>query len=155
MVRSAWAMPMTLVQKFEANEAVAAEACLGVKCESQTKSGYLGKPQGSTNHPESIDGNPWGRDEYLGASPAEGKNHEGTCKRPIDNGIIIDENGAVSYNGADGGGRFVTAIDSVTNSATAVVDAGDRVYWCTDSSLYKWNHWGTVIPLDLANPNRS
>lgn len=152
MVRATWVKPMTLVQKFEANEAVAASGCLVVKCESKTRPGFPGGVSGSPGNP---DGNIWKRKEYLGWSTVETNGHDGRCRNAIENGIIIDENGAVSYNGADGDGRFVTAIDSVTNSATAVVDADDRIYWCTDSGAYKWNHWGKVIPLDPGNPNRS
>lgn len=144
MVRATWVKPMTLVQKFEANEAVAAEACLQISCDMQTY-GILVTPylSGTDTHPL-VDGeNPWNRSENLYVT-ATIKNHSGSCQ---DGANIIFENGDVFYTASDG--KIVAKIDENKDG----IGVGDRVYWCTDEDkviwgvkygTFRWNHWGTV-----------
>ena len=154
MVRAAWVKPMTLVQKFEANEAVAAGQCFQVVCESDRYGKFLGyQTLGDTNHPADLDGtNPWRRDDDLTTSIGTRKHDGNVCRLPNYN--LVFENGTVS---AINGWWIAKTVDVNTNG---VIDAGDRVYWCNDEKYtavesYKFNHWGTVTAVEPTHPNRS
>ncbi len=142
MVRSAWVKPMTLVQKFEANESIA--ACYEIVCESDREGKVdWGKDTtvGKTNHPADIDGsNPWNIDDDL-CSGWITKKHSG-CKTASNNNLIF-ANGDVTYGGSDG-----WVAHTVDVNENGVIDADDRVYWCTEETsaayFWRWNHWGTV-----------
>lgn len=142
MVRATWVKPMTLVQKFEANEAVT--SCLQLVCKSETYGNNAWSVNGKTNHPATIDGeDPWGRPEYLGTYSvfhAEKYHTKDICHVAGNDGIIL-ENGTIEFTGD----RWLAKHVDVNENGK--VDAPDRVYWCENSgatSLYKWNHWGTV-----------
>lgn len=139
MVRATWVKPMTMVQKFEANEAVT--SCLQLVCKSSRYVG-TGGLKGDTNHPASLDGpDPWGRSEYLGASGWEHNDHRSDICHVAGNDRIILENGTIEFTGD----RWLAKHVDVNENGK--VDAPDRVYWCENSGLgglYKWNHWGTV-----------
>lgn len=147
MFRSAWVKPMTLVQKFEANEAVT--ACLQVTCKSDTYGEYSWFPagfeiKGLTNHPAESDGqNPWGRDEWLGSiATNEWAHSNNRCKDPNNSGVIISDDGHISFSD---GCWLALHVDSDGDN---LADVGERIYWCADQKsgiyTYKLNHWGTV-----------
>lgn len=155
MVRSAWVKPMTLVQKFEANEAVAAEGCYQVVCESKRYGDYwLYQTKGPTGHPAEIDGSdPWGRSDDLAGTSGTRKHDGNVCRQPNFN-LVYGDNGKfqgindwwVTYQSDDDG-------DGIT-------EVGDRVYWCNDefyslAESFRFNHWGTVTAVDPTHPNRS
>lgn len=145
MVRATWVKPMTLVQKFEANEAVA--ACMQITCESDTYLGYQFPKyvvMGYTYHPAELDGeNPWGRDEWLGVSGADDWRHSNhSCKDPNNSGVTISNDGQISL-ASDCELALHVDIDN-----DGLADIGERIYWREDEKsglyTYKFNHWGTV-----------
>lgn len=148
MGRKTWVKPMTMVQKFEANEAIT--ACLQVVCQMETEGsawagdGFL---TGTDTHPEVDGSDPWGRDEWLGSVLWNLRKHDGyRCKDPNNSGVFISNNGEISF--ADGCWRIL----HVDSDGDNLADIGERIYWCEDKTekvaginyTYKYNHWGTV-----------
>lgn len=149
MGRTTWVKPMTLVQKFEANEAVT--ACMQVVCQSDTRGEYIWFPagfeiQGEDHHPAEDGPNPWGRGEWLGNTAVNKKGHPGhNCKNPNNgSGVIISNDGQISF--ADGRNLAL----HVDKDLDGLADIGDRIYWTSDEKIslvnYDFNHWGTVEP---------
>lgn len=148
MVREAWVKPMTLVQKFEANEAVT--ACLQVACKSGTYGEYQWyggiEVKGKTYHPAELDGqNPWGRGEALGTTAFTMTSHdERGCHDASNSGVVIDSNGVISFTG---NARLCSHKDS---DGDGLADVGERIYWYEDykdlSIDINFNHWGTIEP---------
>lgn len=145
MVRSAWVKPMTLVQKFEANEAVA--SCLQVKCASQ-RYGERFETRGATGHPAEKDGdNPWHRDEKLTVSAILNvRKHEGNvCREPNYNLVYGSDGTFTGINGWE-------VVYQSDDNHDGITEVGDRVYWCNDETYdvglwkeyFNYNHWGTV-----------
>lgn len=143
MVRAAWVKPMTLVQKFEANEAVT--ACLQVVCESK-RYGYGFENRGETYHPADKDGeNPWNRSEKLWTSGPRKGHDDNVCNQPNFN-LVYGENG--KFQGINGW----WVVKQSDDDHDGITEVGDRVYWCNDETYdaglwneyLNYNHWGTV-----------
>lgn len=145
MVRATWVKPMTLVQKFEANEAVT--ACLEVVCESGRYGKYTAVPVkretlGPTNHPAEKDGaNPWNRDDVLCVLAGTREHNGNVCRQPNHN-LVFENDGTV--HGINGWWVEYSSDDD----HDGIIEVGDRVYWCNDEGYwgqnFKYNHWGTV-----------
>lgn len=152
MGRKTWVKPMTLVQKFEANEAVAAEQCFQVVCQSQTTCYNY---SATMNPDEGF--NPWHQKEAFHLDPVNGK-HDG-CKKESDNVFYFDGEHLSFYgnSGQVGNGEIDTIIDA--NNSGILGDAGDRVYWHTTEKIgaftFVWNHWGKIDALVPGHPLRS
>lgn len=148
MVRAAWVKPMTLVQKFEANEAVAATSCFKILCESYTDYSNMVDNANPNDYPK------WETPQSHGGWVGFGHNK---CHDYGDTILEYGEN-YVNFISEIGGnnGHVDSWIDVNDNK---VVDAGDRVYWYTDQKwalqYYKWNHWGTIASVDPSHPNHS
>lgn len=161
MGRKTWVKPMTLVQKFEANEPVAAANCYSVACSNDTycDDHWLWINKTETNSPY---GNLWVKKEGtvdggLGASLPLGFNHKGTCSHAENNTFRIDGMSVEFINEIQDGdilsGGFDNKVD-VNNDG--VIGPGDVIYWHTTvSPAIRYNHWGYVEPLDLSRPNHS
>lgn len=163
MGRTTWVKPMTLVQKFEANEPVAATGlCFEIECESDTRGGAFGSIKGETNHPEE-DGWPWKNSEYfaglIGSSIDKKATHDG-CHTASNNIFHFDGTTLtfVGDSGEIGNGMIDDIIDA--NNSGIKGDAGDRVYWHTTEPYVAgqtmlWNHWGYLRPISTDHPLRS
>lgn len=142
MVRATWVKPMTFVQKFEANEAVA--SCLQVKCASK-RYGENFSTKGETGHPAEKDGdNPWHRDESLTVSWLWAvRKHEGNVCREPNYNLVYGSDG--TFTGINGWWvEYQSDYDG-----DGITEVGDRVYWCSDEKYsaaesWRYNHWGTV-----------
>lgn len=166
MGRKTWVKPMTLVQKFEANEAVAAQSCLLVACISKAEStdgGFGITPNGA---PES----PWTHGEgyfFATGRPAVIKynniNHKGACADKKNNIFRIDGDQVEFLDELSGGvdmGGFVKVTD---DNGDGVISAGDTFYWWTRkyevivgaSNYRQFNHWGKAESADPSKPNQS
>ena len=138
MVRSAWVKPMTLVQKFEANEAIA--ACLQIKCNSDTYCSGAGWIHGDDNSPPD-DSPKWETGEDYGSNVWY--NAHSDCKTYTNNPFSFDTGVAVFT----GNGGIDSIIDASSDGIRGNED--DRVYWHTFHSgafgkTLRLNHWGTV-----------
>lgn len=129
MVRATWVKPMTLVQKFEANEAVAAETCWYVECEGN----YTGQ---------------------LLAHGACGKKGNYTFKDTDGNGIndtmYFEWGGKFEcpiYTDAEHNNRL--------DIETYDPQAGQTLWWTHKILTTTYKHRGTVQLVDASNPNFS
>lgn len=157
MERKTWVKPMTLVQKFEANEAVAADQCFEISCGSNTRGGAFGTIKGSPDNPIE-DGWPWkNRENFIGLVDDKAS-HKG-CKDPSDNIFNFDGTTLTFYgnSGQVGNGEIDDIIDA--NKDGIEGNAGDRVYWHTTEDYLGqtmlWNHWGTLVAISDGHPLRS
>lgn len=140
MVRATWVKPMTLVQKFEANEAVT--ACLQIVCQSDTY--CSGQIHHGEDHSPADDSPKWETGEDYKSSAMY--NAHSACKTPSNNSFSFDTGVAV-FTG-DGG------IDSIIDASNDGIygNEDDRVYWHSTvpnrvmfwDVYVKLNHWGTV-----------
>lgn len=148
MVREAWVKPMTLVQKFEANEAIAAEPCWDVICKSN---GYHKWPDGTVktnnaNHPEK-----WGSyEEFLGTPGTTNDSGHYNCDDAGHNQFSFDINsGTVTFLGENGGSSD-GVVTGVYDNGDGVLGLGDEVYWVTQGynglavRVLTWTHWGVI-----------
>lgn len=162
MVRAAWVKPMTLVQKFEANETVAANTqCFLIGCESNASSSQgPGSPEFGWNKEEGsytsydIFGEVyWGKPDGFA---------HGTCHTASNNVFSID-GGNIKFIEETNGANNIVGLDSWTDvDNNNVVSVGDVVYWYTSDigrsvvrAGWRWNHWGHVEAVDPVHPNRS
>lgn len=161
MGRKTWVMPMTLVQKFEANEAVAADQCFEIGCQSTTYGSSIAwdSVRGTDNHPLEDGAYPWTQKEYYGGiSRYDKANHDG-CHDPSDNIFNFDGENLtfVGNSGQVGNGKLDIIIDASGDGILG--NAGDRVYWHTTerymSTNMVWNHWGTLVAISDGHPLRS
>ena len=166
MGRKTWVKPMTLVQKFEANEPVAAIGqCYQIKCKSTAKADRLGKikPRGGSA-PEFH----WSHEEgYYDSALVEGGLspdfvHD-NCTNPSKNVFNVDLTNpaapVINYIVESGGiakdGAFEHWLD-YNNSG--VFDSGDIIYWTNTTGGRlgtRWNHWGEVASVDSSRPLHS
>lgn len=149
-----WVKPMTLVQKFEANEAVAAQQCYGINCNIDVANAI---------EKERFKGN--GVSWRIAEHSADG------CGA-YDSHLIIDTDG----NGvpdlmreSSGKGEFDCTIytdDSYTTSidiSQVSLEPGTTIYWTTEDWLVGnlighntvWHHQGTIYSTVEGHPNRS
>lgn len=143
MSKKLWIQPMTLVQKFEANETVASQ-CFQIKCESYTTYYDMVDESNPEDYPKWESGQNHGGAIWF----AHNKCHE------FGDTVLEYGDDYVSFVSEKGGnpGHVDSWIDVNKNNK---VDVGDRVYWYTKQALYKWNHWGTIASVDPIHPNRS
>ena len=136
-----WVKPRTEVQKFEANEYVA--ACWGVGCNVDWANDYE-KSEGDYQN---------------------GVTHDTAHCGNAANQVIYDYNDdgiadAMIEEGTDGLGNLPCTIykDSNYNQQIAVssVKPGDTIYWTTRATDGRtWNHYGEVFGTVPGHPNRS
>lgn len=138
-----WVKPRTEVQKFEANEYVA--ACFKLACSA-----------GSEINPH---GPHWDSPEEGNVSHSP-KGTPKTCGDPSANRVITTDGGffeSVAENNGEqgwieGGLDYVLQMDG-----NSTIDPDDVIYWHTYSNdrSRKWNHWGYVEQQDPSHPNHS
>lgn len=162
MERKTWVKPMTLVQKFEANETVA--LCWGVGCDTE-----LANASNSydSTHPQWHPNDPahWynGGKGYL---PRHGTcgNSSNQYFKDTNGDSIVDTLFERSANGAElqctiySDGNYTTPIDA------SGVQPGDTIYWTSTGSTglqwlapetATWHHVGTTFDTVPGHPNRS
>lgn len=131
MVRSAWVKPMTLVQKFEANEAVAAETCWYVECEGNYTGELLAhgacKKKGNYTFKDT-DGNGMNDTMYLHVTAIS------VYECPI-------------YTDAEHNNRL--------DIETYDPQPGQTLWWTHKVWPSTYKHKGTVQLVDASNPNFS
>lgn len=146
MMKKNWEMPVTVVQKFEPNEYVAAWYQLvcyrGSYGNSYPDSCWNGPEKGDVSH------------STIG-TPA-------TCGDASANRVITSEGGVFQsvgeYNGEQGwlNGKMTDWEDL---DGDKVISVGDLIFWYTESGSgrdrRKWNHWGYVQQQDTNHPNHS
>lgn len=136
-----WETPRIAVEKFEANEYVA--ACWGVKCDVDWANDYE-----------------WWEGDYR-----NGVTHDNAHCGSASNQVIFDDNNdgtadRMIETGTDGLGDLECAIywDGNYQSIRPVstVEVGDVIYWTTQAGDGRtWNHKGTVMASTPGHPNRS
>lgn len=149
MERKTWAKPMTLVQKFEANETVAATQCYRVACDvsdSATWENALGTYDFGWEY---YDYKVW---------------HDNKGCQNINNQYIQVTNGTVQMieNSAEVRSCvFYTDDKYATQTANPILAAGEYVYWTTSKQIegrFLWSKDKTAIwhhkgEIQLAAPN--
>lgn len=155
MERKTWVMPMTLVQKFDANEVVA--LCWGVGCDTEL-----------ANDKSSYD---WTHPQYHPHAPLSPyRPRHGTCGNSS-NQYFKDTNGdgAVDalYERAADGTELLCEIysdASYTNTLSVEnVQPNSTIYWTSSASaggwpnpdVATWHHVGTTFDTVPGHPNRS
>lgn len=161
MERKTWVMPMTLVQKFEANETVAATSCVQVAC----KSTAVGSLSGITDHgaPES----PWPYGEgnftvWGGFLSYAQINHKGDCSHKEKN-IFRITGDQIEYLGELDGVVDMGGFVKRTDNGDGKIGPGDTFYWWSRdydlivgaSSYKQYNHWGVAESADPSRPYQS
>lgn len=136
-----WETPRIAVEKFEANEYVA--ACWGVACDVNWANDYEGK-QGDIS---------------------KGVTHDDVHCGNASNQVIYDYDGdkiadAMIEVGTDGLGELNCTIywdeNYLGRRDISSVQVGDEIYWTTQASDGRtWNHKGRVMASTPGHPNRS
>lgn len=142
-----WETPRIAVEKFEANEYVA--ACWSVGC--IVGDGDYGRYGRGDRWRQ------WNGDEPYGG---DCHNHTGSCSHAVNNQFNVDADGRVSFyaeNSSDQGslnGGYTSYIDRDNNGQ---ISDGDLIFWYTLSGNgdRRWNHYGEVEGAPAAHPNRS
>ena len=137
-----WVKPRTEVQKFEANEYVA--ACWGVGCDVSWSNDY---------------------EKQHGGDYWKGVTHDKAHCGNSSNQVIFDDNNngtadRMIETGTDGLGDLNCIIytDHSYNTIRDVstVKIGETIYWTTTAADGRtWNHKGTVFATAEGHPNRS
>lgn len=158
MKRKTWVMPMTLVQKFEANETVAAAQCYSIACKNNTYMNVAWDKNEVSNAPE----NGWNGNEGRLQSPwglKEGFNHNGACRDARNNVFRVDGDNIEFLLEHSSQGDISGGFDSWVDTGNDGFGAGDRVYWHTTGEQalvpMRWNHWGEVVNVDPSRPLHS
>lgn len=163
MGRKTWVKPMTLVQKFEANEAVAATQCYEIACESDVNYWNQGLSDPiKINAPRfgwcSNEGFSNGDNAGKGRNLPMDFNHDNECKIASKN-IFRVEGNEIEFLGEYSAGGFISgAVCGKDLGADGVLGAGDIIYWHTDGGAFnsiRWNHWGRLQPISNDHPLRS
>lgn len=141
MMKKNWEMPVTVVQKFEPNEYVA--ACWGVKCDVVWSNQY----------------------EMNLGSYSHGIDHKSDHCGNSSNQVIYDYNDdkvadAMKEVGTDGLGDLDCVIytneDYTVRREISNVKVGDTIFWTTSALDGRtWHHKGTVFATAEGHPNRS
>ena len=146
MQRKTWVMPMTLVQKFEANETVAADTqCWNVKCERAYVKGH-------------IFGVGWYDPPGIEAPQFHDQKVCGTLTnqvlRDTDNDGFVDQ--MVEYgNGTKICTLYTDESYSVQMSPSDVnPESGNYIYW-VNHDVMDFYHKGIPQTADASHPNRS
>lgn len=160
MAKKTWVKPMTLVQKFEANETIAAQ-CYEVACGSDAAYGNQKLWENiKINAPF---GHQWVRNEGYSNGNNGGTgidlppsfNHNGDCKTASKNIFRIDGNNIVFLEEQTGDGSLSGGVDWYDLGSDGILNTNDVVYWHTDKGSVRWNHWGYLTPITNNHPNRS
>ena len=140
MLKKNWEMPVTVVQKFEPNEYVA--ACWGVACDVSWANWY-----------EQYNG------YWDGGNVSHASDHCGNSSNQVI--FDYDDNGvgdAMIETRTDGLGNLECTIykDAFeTEIQPDDVKIGQLIYWTTSSGNRTWHHRGTVTATAEGHPNRS
>ena len=136
-----WETPRIAVEKFEANEYVA--ACWGVKCDVDWANRY----------------------EWSQGDDGRGVTHDNAHCGSASNQVIFDGNNdgtadRMMETGTDGRGdlKCILYTDGRYNELRDIstVQVGNEIYWTTQASDGRtWNHKGTVMASTPGHPNRS
>lgn len=160
MAKKTWVKPMTLVQKFEANETVA--SCLQVSCQHNSYYDNWFTHDWHESECNAPLGNKWLNSEgdintgYWG-NPFQHKN----CKEHPESNIFIINGNDIKFSVEHSSqGTLSGGLDFYNDTnGNGSVDAGDIVYWHTEGHQgaipYRWNHWGYLSSVDSSHPNRS
>lgn len=135
-MKKKWVAPRVEVQKFEANEYVA--ACWGVACDTQAaeewEMSYFHIP----------------------------KNHDSGVCGSFDNQVVYDDNNdnvadrMVELHGYERQATLYTDNTYRTEKDIRDIKPGDKIYWITkDLGFVKYHHVGTVQATVPGHPNRS
>ncbi len=121
---------MTAAQGFETNEYVS--VCYSVACTNTSTYDIYGA-SGKWSSGEI-------KDAYF-------EHSEKGCKNSSNNIIRIGANNVVSI--VEDGTNITTGYDNFDdNNGNGIIDAGDTIYWHTESTAgrkRKWNHLGTLV----------
>ena len=138
-----WEKPVTVVEKFEANEYVA--ACFKLAC-------------GRGSDPSFPHGQHWKTGESGNVSHST-IGTPNTCGDADANRVITDDGGVFQSVGELNGeqGWLNGGLDYILQrDGDNTVDPGDVIFWHTNASDgRKWNHWGVVQREDPNHPNHS
>lgn len=136
-----WETPRIAVEKFEANEYVA--ACWGVKCDVVWANDY----------------------ELREGDYSNGVTHDNAHCGSASNQVIFDDNNdgtadRMIETGTDGLGNLNCTIywnaEYRQQRPVSSVEVDDIIYWTTQASDGRtWNHKGTVMASTPGHPNRS
>lgn len=163
MGRTTWVKPMTLVQKFEANEPVAAAECYEIACESTVKYDFGAAITNKDIPYNGPNGMMWGAHEgyiegnigKVSSLPPSFEHNKNGCKTASHNVFRIEGNEItflLEYNGD----REITGdVDWRDLGSDGVLGTGDVVYWYTEKGAVRWNHWGRLQPISNDHPLRS
>lgn len=155
MESKTWVMPMTLVQKFEANETVAAQQCYGIRCNIDVAN--------------ALEKERWPYNPNRVTGPAV---HGSTGCGAYNSHIIIDtdENGTPDLmKESSGKGDFNCTIytdDTYLKSMSiseVSLQPNTTIYWTTEAWKFGnpvnvntvWHHQGTIYSTVEGHPNRS
>ena len=147
-MKKQWTSPRILVQKFEANEYVA--ACYMLACH-----------RGPND--DCSEGDFWNGREYGPSVSHSPLGTPGTCGDASANRVITDDGGLASSVGEfnKDEGWLSGGIDYIVQKdGNGTLDPGDVVFWHTEQKLgiipfKRWNHWGYVQQQDPSHPNHS
>ena len=147
MLKKNWEMPVTVVQKFEPNEYVA--ACYTLAC-------LVGNGESAPY------GAQWNQDHWWVSIETDHSplGTPDTCGDKNANRILTNASGVITnideHNYDQGWipGALDKWYDENNND---ICDPGDVIYWHTYSSDGKrrWNHWGYAAAEDVNHPNHS
>lgn len=135
-MKKKWVAPRVEVQKFEANEYVA--ACWGVACDTQAAEGW----EMSYFHFPKI--------------------HDSGVCGSFDNQVVYDDNNdnvadrMVELHGYERQATLYTDNTYSTEKDIRDIKPGDKIYWITkDLGIFEYHHVGTVQATVPGHPNRS
>ena len=144
-----WIRPMIIEECFVSNENIANSvmACYKIACK-------VGRPDNySTNY---SNGPQWKENEHGGVwheSTGTGNCSDANSNRVLSDGMAvgtsIQEYRQDLHKWLDGG------IDTITPNQEGEIGPGAIVYWHTQDSKRRWNHWGKVELADASRPNHS
>lgn len=147
MGRKTWVKPMTLVQKLEANESVAATQCWNVACQRPWEKPHWWAGEGWYDPP--------------GAEPVQ--EHSKNICGVITNQVLRDTDGdnVVDQMLEYGNGTKVCTLYADESYSTVIspseVDpkSGEVIYWTNEYLAQTYFHKGIPQTADASHPNRS
>lgn len=144
-MKERWEKPRIVVERFEANEYVA--ACYNIRCNvdaaNKVEQGWRLTPwesnyENGQTHAASACGS-------YGSYYVIDNDDDGVFDRMIENSADLGQLPCTLYTGADYG-----SIGSWNG-----IKEGDYIYWTTSSGNRTWHHQGRVEYQDISHPNRS
>lgn len=144
-MKEMWETPRVLVERFEANEYVA--ACYNIKCEvgEANEVEWNWKLPGGGNNYSAGQTHAYDRCGSYGNYYVIDDNNDGLFDRMIEVSPDLGELSCTLYT------------DSSYNRRGNwnTIQSGDYIYWTTSSGERTWHHQGSVAYQDTASPNRS